>query len=153
MRSSNSHRNTIVTEQNRTSRKQTSFFRNITTEGAPLRTLSPNTRSLLRVCSADFIFLLAGLHRAPYLKPSLKPFRIPSVISEPLIWMMLQIVVPLLPHQRSRDFATQPGRALPSSIFSRSSIGGSVIIGGIAKEMQLLPVPVVPPSVVFSNHG
>ena len=60
MRSSNSHRNTIVMEQNRTSRKQTSFFRSITT-------------------------------------------------------------------------------------------GSCVIIGGIAKEMQLLPVPVVPPSVVFSN--
>ena len=62
MRSSNRHRNTIVTEQNKTSRKTNKFFRSITT-------------------------------------------------------------------------------------------GGSVIIGGIAKEMQLLPVPVVPPSVVFSNHG
>ena len=62
MRSSNSHRNTLVTEQNRTSRKQTSFLG---------------------------VLLLAG----------------------------------------------------------------NVIIGGIAKKMQLLPVPVVPPSVVFSNHG
>ena len=62
MTSSNSHRNTIVTEQNRTSRKQKKVFRSITT-------------------------------------------------------------------------------------------GGSIIIGGIAKEMQLLPVPVVLPSVVFSNHG
>ena len=61
-RNRNCHRNTIVTEQNRTSRKQTSFFRTITT-------------------------------------------------------------------------------------------GGSVITGGMAKEMQLLPVPVVLPSVVFSNQG
>ena len=36
---------------------------------------------------------------------------------------------------------------------STLTAGGSVIIGGIAKEMQLLPVPVVPPSVVFSNQG
>ena len=61
MRSSNSHRNTIVTEQNRTSRKQTSF---------------------VGVCITT---------------------------------------------------------------------GSSVILGGIAKEMQLLPVPVVPPSLMEVN--
>ena len=40
-----------------------------------------------------------------------------------------------------------------NKLFRSITTGGSVIIGGIAKEMQLLPVPVVPPSVVFSNHG
>ena len=39
------------------------------------------------------------------------------------------------------------------TVFWSNTTGGSVIIGGIAKEMQLLLVPVVPPSVVFSNQG